>query len=87
MSSRINRITFEVLPPKPIDHPVKPFCHIQVGTHTVGEEGEIRLSPQLMTNREIDEYIDYLIADLEHVRKAAKKRLAKANKGQLDHIK
>jgi hypothetical protein len=47
---------------------------IAVGWHT-DEGGQLLLTPQLMTDREIDEAVDGLIKELEEFRKAAKKEL------------
>ena len=67
---------FEVAPRKG-DVPFTPYLHIYLPEHSSGPEGRILLSPQLMTDKEIDESIDSLIMQLEKVRKTAKSKLKK----------
>jgi hypothetical protein len=67
---------FEVAPGKG-DLPFTPFLHIYLSEHST-EFGKILLSPQLMTDKEIDESIDLLIMQLEKVRKMAKSKLKKS---------
>ena len=42
------------------------------------DNGKVLLSPDLMSDGEINESVNYLIGQLESVRKSAKKRLSKA---------
>ena len=51
-----------------------PFICLAVGTHTK-EAGHTLLSPQLMSDKEIDEVADNLKAELEEFRKKAKREL------------
>lgn len=55
--------------------PVSPFVSLTVGTHTEDETGCYLLTPQLMTEAEIDYEVNRLIKELEEFRKAAKKEL------------
>ena len=57
------------------DYPVAPFVHISVDFHSEEEDGRILLSPQLVTDNEVDNAVDALIRELEAFRKAAKKEL------------
>ena len=59
-------------------YPFHPSRHITLGRNSKGRGGQIRLSPQLMTEGEIDFSCNLLIADIEKVRKEAKKQLPKA---------
>lgn len=77
----------EIIPPAPADYPLQPFCRIVVGNHSEGGNDPIRLSSLLGTDQEIDHSVNRLIADLKSAGVDAKKRLAKANKDQLAHIK
>ena len=51
-----------------------PFIHISIGDYTK-EKDHILISPELMTEREIDESIDSLLNDLQNVRAKAKSEL------------
>lgn len=59
--------------------PFAPFLYIYLSEH-FNFEDRILLSPQLMTDMEIDEVINSLIMKLEKVRKKAKTELRKAKK-------
>ncbi len=67
---------FEVAPRKG-DRPFTPYLHIHLSEHFSDSEGHILLSPQLITEKEIDEAIDFLIMQLEKARKTAKSKLEK----------
>ena len=54
--------------------PVSPFVAIAVSSHSESD-GKILLSTNLMTDSEIDYYVDHLIKDLEKFRSSAKKEL------------
>jgi hypothetical protein len=54
--------------------PADPFVSLEVGMH-VESDGRRILTPQLMTDAEIDYEVDGLIKELEQFRKAAKKEL------------
>lgn len=72
---------FKVAPGK--DDPFfSPYVHIWLSQRSEDSAGRILLSPQLMTEVEIDESVDYLIVQLEKARKKAKNELQKA-KGRL----
>lgn len=61
---------------RPGDYPISPLVHISLSAYSQ-HAGVILLSPQLMTDKEIDEAVDRLKAELETIRKAAKKELKK----------
>ncbi len=63
--------------PKKGDVPFSPFLHIYLSEYSSDSKGRPLLSPQLMTDKEIDESIDYLLTQLEKVRKSAKTKLKK----------
>ena len=54
--------------------PLEPFLYLSVGMHTT-HEGNILLSSELKSSKEIDEIVDQLIQELEGFRKKAKKEL------------
>ena len=54
--------------------PVSPFVSLVVASH-VAQAGELFLSPQLMTDSELDFEVDALIKELEEFRTSAKKKL------------
>jgi len=56
------------------DLPTSPFLYLTVGTHSK-ENNHILLSPQLMSDREIDEVVIQLKAELDEFGKKAKKEL------------
>jgi hypothetical protein len=63
--------------PKKNEPPFPPFVHIYLSSHSVDTDGRNLMSPELMTDIEVDETIDYLIKQLEKVRKKAKSELMK----------
>ncbi len=54
--------------------PISPFVYLAVGTHSK-ENDLILLSPQLMSELEIDEVVTQLKAELDEFGKIAKKEL------------
>lgn len=58
------------------DWPARPFVHAMVGACTK-VDGHTLLSAQLMTNQEIDEFVNELKIELEEFSEAAKKELRK----------
>jgi hypothetical protein len=64
------------------DFPTSPFISIGLGDH-VQEQGHRLLTPQLMTDSEIDYSIDALLAELERMRVEAKAELQKRQKAML----
>ncbi len=58
------------------DYPISPFIHI-AADGVCNDIGKSILTPQLMTDSEIDPQINALIAELEKLRKSAKADLLK----------
>jgi len=56
------------------DIPVSPFLYLKAGTHSK-ENDNILLSPQLMSDPEIDEIVAQLKVELDEFGKKAKKEL------------
>lgn len=71
---------FEMAPGKG-DMPFTPYLQIHLSEHFSDSEGHILLSPQLMTDKEIDEAVDFLIMQLEKARRTAKSKLKKTKGG------
>ena len=59
------------------DPPFSPFLKITLSEYSSDSAGNVFLSPELMTEKEIDESIDLLMAQLEKARKTAKRKLKK----------
>jgi len=56
------------------DLPTSPFVYLTLGAHSKDNDN-ILLSPQLMSDSEIDEVVTQLKAELDDFRKKAKKEL------------
>ena len=56
--------------------PREPYGHIDLVQWTRSDDSSIHLTPELANEKEVDCYVDALIANLELVRKSAKKKLA-----------
>jgi hypothetical protein len=56
------------------DLPLSPYVHLSIGTYG-SEDGNVLLSPQLMTAKEIDEVVNSMKRELEEFRKKAKQEL------------
>lgn len=64
---------------KPGDLPAPAFVSVGIAAHTALASGEILITPHLATDREVDETVDSLIADLEQIRRDAKARIRADN--------
>jgi len=69
--------TFKVAAKKG-EPPFNPYIKICLSEYSNDSEGNVFLSPELMTEKEIDEAIDFLSSQLEKARKSAKRELKKA---------
>ena len=63
--------------PRKGDIPFTPYAHIYLSSHSTDDSRRNLMSPQLMTDMEIDETVNQLIEQLEKARKKAKKELQK----------
>ena len=59
------------------DPPFNPFVKICLAEYSSDSSGNVFLSPELMTEKEVDESIDFLVSQLEKARKTAKRKLIK----------
>ena len=79
---------FEVFDPqknwKKGEYPLSPQVAIRVATFRTESGGAVTVGPYLATEKEIDDSINFLISELENVRKRAKLDLKNALKKQLD---
>lgn len=70
---------FEVYNPlrnwKQGDYPLSPQVSIQLTTHNTESDGSITFCQYMATEDEIDNVIDFLVKELQKVRKNAKKEL------------
>ena len=70
---------FEVFNPlaqwKKGDYPLSPQVAIRVATYRTESGGAVTIGPYLATESEIDAAVNYLIKELEGVRKDAKRQL------------
>ena len=57
------------------DYPLSPYVHLSIGTYSQTKEGDILLSSQLMSAKEIDEVVNSMKKELEVFRKKAKAEL------------
>ena len=70
-------ISFYLKAPQNGDILLNPYGYIWVKEYSQ-KDGYTVISSQLMNDAEVDEYVDYLIEQLEQVRKQAKSDLRKA---------
>ena len=56
------------------EYPLGPFVHIAV-TSFIEDKGNLLITAQLMTDQEIDHAVDRLTAELEELRRSAKREL------------
>jgi len=71
------KIEILAVSPQKGDQPFAPFVHLWLSQSKTDTNGRTLLSPQLMTEQEVDESVDQLISQLEHCRKLAKDALHK----------
>lgn len=66
--------------------PFGPIVNLWLREYSMSN-GKVLLSPNSMTNDEIDGYVDDLIDQLESVRKKAKKRLSRAKNDERENLR
>ena len=59
------------------DPPFNPYVYVVLSDYFSDSKGNITLTPKLMSDMEIDEFIDLRIMQLNKVRNIAKKKLQK----------
>ena len=87
MAKTIGRFWYRILAPKKgAKIPFDPIVHIIPKVYTQDDEGRVRLSPNLMTEGEIDHHIQAYKDDLDHVGRLAKRALRRERKKTLEWI-
>lgn len=82
MAKTVGRFTYRIHAPKKGDMPFKAFkaiVHIVPKTYSTDEERRPLLSPELMTEQEIDWHVQAYKEDLDRVGRIAKRALQRAN--------
>ena len=83
MAKTTGRFRYEIRAPKKRRGmrfvPFKAIVHIGPAYYSKDEDGWPRLSPELMSEGEIDEFIQNCKKDLDHVGQLAKRALQRAN--------
>lgn len=87
MGKTIGAFRYRILAPQKGAKPFSPIVYIELGDHSADENGWPRVSPQLMTEREIDGQVEALKADLDHVGNLAKNALRRAKLQTLGRIR
>ena len=80
MAKTVGRFDYRILAPKKGDRPFNAIVHIVPKTYSSNEDGWPLLSPQLMTEQEIDWHVQAYKEDLDRVGRLAKRALQRANK-------
>ena len=80
-------LSYKLYASKKGDLPVTPFVHIILKSYSSREDRIPLLSPQLMTDREIDESVNYLKSQLDHIARLSKKALKRARFKTLENLK
>lgn len=70
-----HHFAIQVVSPTKGDYPFSPYVQIGLVEHIVDSEGKLLLSPQLMSEKEIDDSIDTLMDGLNKLRDPAKSAL------------
>lgn len=79
MAATIGKFEYRIIAPRKGDPPFSPFIHIGLENWSTAADGWPRLTPQLMTDGEIDYYVSKFKADLDKVGRLAKRALQRAN--------
>lgn len=79
MTGTIGRFTYKIIAPRKEDMPFNAIVQVGPKMWSTDEDDWPILSPNLMTEAEIDHHINALKADLDKVGRLAKKALKRAN--------
>ncbi len=74
----MSKFSVIVVAPGKTDPPFNPYVYILLSECFRDSDGNITLSPKLMTDIEVDESVDLLIGQLQKARNKAKRELQKA---------
>jgi len=87
MAATIKRFDYSITKMKESDpYPFDPIVRICLARVAKNNKGEIEISPDLMTEDEIDHYIGELKSDLDAVGKRAKSALKSARASTMDSV-
>lgn len=86
MAKTIGQFTYKVIAPKDDDSPFSAFVHIGPENWSMDESNWPSLTPQLMSEGEIDYHIAAFKEDLDRVGKQAKAALRRANEQTLKAV-
>ncbi len=86
MANTIGRFWYAIRSPKKGDPPMNAIVNIVPKVYSRNADGQIHLSPDLMTDGEIDWHIQAYKDDLDHVGRLAKRALRQANKKTLEKL-
>ena len=75
MAKTVCTFSYRILSPKKGDRPFNAIVHIIPKNYSLDKDEWPLLSPQLMTEQEIDWHVEAYEADLEHVGRACEARL------------
>ncbi len=79
MAKTVGRLGYRILAPKKGDLPMNAVVHIVPKFYSSDKDGWPLLSPELMSEQEIDWYVQAYKEDLTHVGRLAKRALQRAN--------
>ena len=79
MKSHIHKFNFISSSPRKGDMPFKPFLKLTLASWSESKNGLITLTPDLISDQEMDANIDALKKDLDRVGQMAKLELEKIN--------
>ena len=79
MAKTVGRLGYRIRAPKKGDLPMNAVVHIVPKFYSADKDGWPLLSPELMSEQEIDWYVQAYKEDLTHVGRLAKRALQRAN--------
>ena len=79
MPSKTGKFTYQILAPEKQDLPSNAIVNITLRSYSSREDGWPLISPNLMSEGEIDWYIESYKEDLDRVGRVAKRALNRAN--------
>lgn len=82
----VGRFDYRIIKSDKGAYPFDPIVHITVAQWTVASDNTPLISANLMTDSEIDHWIDALKADLDAVRQRAKVARQKAHRETLEGV-
>ena len=87
MGKTIGRFGYRICAPKKGDIPFNPIIHIVPKYYSTHKDGWPLLTPQLMTEEEIDWHVQAYKEDLDRVGRLAKRALQRANRRKREWLK